>query len=952
MAAANSDEAPGRWPPRDSDSWRRFASEARNGLRDLGRDPLALLSVGFGLALGLAVASKLNAAPLAGILPAAFAARFFMADRDRIRTTDAGAYAGRVLLYLVLGALTALVTFRLAQPYAFDGLGLNPLWLANLRDLQAQSGGGADVPFALQWARRTPLFSFKNLTQWGLGLPLGVLAWVGFIAMAVRIFRGERRHVLLWGWTALYFGWQSLVFNPTMRYQLPVYPLLCMMAAWLLAFLWDQGQRYRTRLAAVLLPALAIVIGTAVVALTAAWAYAFTRIYTRPVTRVAATTWIYQNVPGPLNLHIENSDGTYYQQPLPFPTGEVVSGEAPYVHLFAANASGTLREMHLPHVAASNGTGTQTLQITLSFQPDGPLPDQPIASASMTSEFATKADGRGEGYTLRMNRPVELKKGQLYTVRLETDGALRLSGAAPINESDWDDGLPLRVGPEGYDAYGGLYQGDLTLQLYWDDNLDKLTRFEDTLSRGDYIFMSSNRQWATIPRVPERYPLSTAYYRALLGCPDERDVIWCYNVARPGMFHGKLGFELAQVFESFPSLDIPGLPHWEVNDQFAEEAFTVYDHPKVLIFQKTADFSAERVRTVLQAVDLDSVVFLTPGQAASYRSLMLPAEQLARQQAGGTWSALFDYDWIQNHIQVVGLLLWYAFVLVLGLVTFPILRAALPGLGDKGYPVARILGLVLLAGFSWLAGSVGMPVTRSSVAMIFALLVTVGVVMGWAQRRDLIAEWNSNRRYYLLIELIFLAFFVFDLLIRLGNPDLWHPAKGGERPMDFSYFNAIIKSTSFPPYDPWFAGGYINYYYYGFVLVAMPVKLLGIVPSLAYNFILPTLFAMVALAAFGIGWNLLDATRERTDKDGPGSLLDGRLVAGLLAAALMVALGNLGHAAHDLPRPAGDGFAGRKHRSGQYRSAAYLARPGRGPPVPGSSDFRLCAAIGTGIRAG
>ena len=132
--------------------------------------------------------------------------------------------------------------------------------------------------------------------------------------------------------------------------------------------------------------------------------------------------------------------------------------------------------------------------------------------------------------------------------------------------------------------------------------------------------------------------------------------------------------------------------------------------------------------------------------------------------------------------------------------------------------------------------------------------------MGWAQRRDLAAEWNSSRRYFLLVEVLFLAFFVFDLLIRLGNPDLWHPAKGGERPMDFSYFNAIIKSTTFPPYDPWFAGGYINYYYYGFVLVAMPVKLLGIVPSLAYNFILPTLFAIVALGAFCVGWNLLDAT--------------------------------------------------------------------------------------------
>ena len=68
--------------------------------------------------------------------------------------------------------------------------------------------------------------------------------------------------------------------------------------------------------------------------------------------------------------------------------------------------------------------------------------------------------------------------------------------------------------------------------------------------------------------------------------------------------------------------------------------------------------------------------------------------------------------------------------------------------------------------------------------------------------------------------------------------------------MDFSYFNAVIKSTVFPPYDPWFAGGYINYYYYGFVLVGTPVKLLGIVPSIAYNFILPTLFAMLAFAPF------------------------------------------------------------------------------------------------------
>jgi len=41
----------------------------------------------------------------------------------------------------------------------------------------------------------------------------------------------------------------------------------------------------------------------------------------------------------------------------------------------------------------------------------------------------------------------------------------------------------------------------------------------------------------------------------------------------------------------------------------------------------------------------------------------------------------------------------------------------------------------------------------------------------------------------------------------------------------------------------------MNYYYFGFVLVSVPIKLLGVVPALAYNIVLPMLAALTALGA-------------------------------------------------------------------------------------------------------
>ena len=539
------------------------------------------------------------------------------------------------------------------------------------------------------------------------------------------MLRGERQHILIWAWTALYFTWQSFQFNPTMRYQLPIYPLLVIFAAWAVVALYARGaQSLRGRW---LRPA-ALIIGGGVLAATAIYALAFASIYTRPITRVDASRWIYQNVPGPLNLHIQTEAGTF-NQPLSYPYNSTLQPGLPYTTIFTAHETGTISEVYLPHItdarsgspvaltlaltALPNGgqyLGSSTTQIpggddqsfayfldqavwlekdqvyylllsvpeqggntldvcgpvTIWIQAAGSVVEQNLiapaactvrpgqafsapfiaqesgsvlqvlvegvsnaspvqasqqslslsigpttgrqSQASLSADFAPGESGFGPGFSLTIDPPLDVQAGEMYqvTVALETfAGAVSLRGAGLANEGDWDDGLPLRL--DGYDGYGGIYPLGLDFQMYWDDNDEKLQRFLRIYQEAEYIAISSNRQWGSLPRMPERFPLTAQHYRLLLGCPQERSVSWCYSVAEPGMFEGQLGYSLVAVFQSDPQLG-----PLRLNDQFAEEAFTVYDHPKVLIFQKTETLSEAQLRALFDPVDFNRIVTVTP----------------------------------------------------------------------------------------------------------------------------------------------------------------------------------------------------------------------------------------------------------------------------------------------------------------------------------------------------
>jgi YYY domain-containing protein len=841
-------------------------------------------SLAFGAVAAAAVAAKLSAAPVVLLLPAAQLLRVLLVDRDE--------RSGEVLPTIVALTVSGLIfglSFRILQPYAFAGpgffdLGLNPRWTAAIDNLRSLTGPGADWPPAMQWARRSFFYSGDNLVRWGFGLPLGLLAFAGAAAAARRVLRrGAGPLVLVVGWTVGYFTWQSMQGNPTMRYQLPIYPALAFLAAWVVmaaARSGADGERSSRRRTT------AAVVGGGVAAATLIYAVAFTGIYTRPVTREAASRWMLEQIPGPINLHLDTDDGPK-RQPVPFPYDtRLIPGRSSQTRTRAVIA-GRAHTMDLPRVRLgaddrASAFPIEPPRLSAVIRVEG-------GAETTATTTCTPTDPPLFSCNLELEERLEIAAGDSLTITLDLVAGpsvwATLEGAAIANETPWDDGLPLRI--DGYDPYSGIYQRDLNLELYWNDDTAKRNRMLEILDASDVLAISSNRQWGTLPRIPERFPLVTTYYRHLIGCPPDRSVASCFIDAEPGRVHGDLGFELEATFTSPPRLG-PLI----INDQSADEAFTVYDHPKVLVFRKTDAYDSTHVRQVLESVDLNRVLLKPPGHFGRQPAdLMLPAHRVERQQQKGTWRERFPPDSLFNRHPATAAVAWYLALAVIGFGLAPIVRWALPGLADRGLPLARGVALLLLAWLVWITGSVGVEVGPGTVRWVAVALVAAGALFAWRFRGEGAETRAELVRRVLTTEAVFAVFFLISLWVRVLNPDLWHAGYGGEKPMDLSYFTAVLKSINFPPYDPWFAGGYVNYYYFGFVIVGQLALGLGIEPAIAYNLAIPTLMALAASAAYSVAANAVrsgDHPGDGAQDRGPRPEL-----AGLAAATGIVLMGNL-----------------------------------------------------------
>jgi len=136
----------------------------------------------------------------------------------------------------------------------------------------------------------------------------------------------------------------------------------------------------------------------------------------------------------------------------------------------------------------------------------------------------------------------------------------RIPNNSVILTEYWDDSLPLNI-----ENLNNKTFRNIQLPVFDQDTQEKWQKMNDFLFQGDYLILSSNRGWGTIPTVPKKYPRMTKFYKNL--------------------FLDNLSYKEIAEFSSYPSLKYLGIP-LEFNDDLADESFTVFDHPKVLIFKK------------------------------------------------------------------------------------------------------------------------------------------------------------------------------------------------------------------------------------------------------------------------------------------------------------------------------------------------------------------------------
>jgi len=225
-------------------------------------------------------------------------------------------------------------------------------------------------------------------------------------------------------------------------------------------------------------------------------------------------------------------------------------------------------------------------------------------------------------------------------------------------------------------------------------------------------------------------------------------------------------------------------------------------------------------------------------------------------------------------------LIWWLMAEILGLMALPLAFRLFRALPDRGYALSKPLGILLSSYLFWILVTFGFLANKRD-AIVFVILL--GAAISWyfyssrGKGEEILAFLYRHRRMVLASELLFAAAFGLWALVRAYNPEIM----GTEKPMEFAFLNAILRSEPFPPHDPWLSGYGISYYYFGYLMMALLTSLSGLPSEVTFNLGIALLFVLTLTGASSLVYNLVYRDRE-------GSAL----AFGFLGALFVALIGN------------------------------------------------------------
>lgn len=232
---------------------------------------------------------------------------------------------------------------------------------------------------------------------------------------------------------------------------------------------------------------------------------------------------------------------------------------------------------------------------------------------------------------------------------------------------------------------------------------------------------------------------------------------------------------------------------------------------------------------------------------------------------------------------------WWLLLFGLGIVFFPLTRLLFPKFFDRGYPLSKILGILIISYAVWILGSLKiLPFLSETVWLIILFSAAGNFLLFNKNQKEIKKDVQENLKIFILEEIIFFFALTFWSFIRGFQPDI----QGLEKFMDFGFINSILRSHYFPPSDMWLSGETINYYYFGHLTSAVLTKLSGIDPAITYNLMIATIFSLGFTSAFSLGTNLIFLTNSKSSSLKKGINIKA-ITGGFLTALLLTLGGNL-----------------------------------------------------------